>query len=195
MHLDEKYVKVNGKDCYDLNCIDSVTKYVSAHLFVEKRTKERCIEFLSQIKTTCYNQILLKYYIKKYGKGNNSELITFVSDKFANYKTAFNKLFYRVAKLQFGVPIKLKRYGVKYNNNPIERYNGKLKDRMNCRRGEFKSFEYAEAFMNLQHVINNFVNPHQELKVKTPAKKAGIKLKLGRNRLLGLIREIARTFT
>ena len=54
-------------------------------------------------------------------------------------------------------------------------------------RGEFKSFEHAKAFMNLQHVMNNFVNPHQELGGKTPAEMAEINLNLGRSKLLGLI--------
>ncbi|MBI3623982.1 DDE-type integrase/transposase/recombinase, partial [Candidatus Pacearchaeota archaeon] len=70
IHFDEKYVKVKKKDCYDLNAIDSQTKFILAHLFVEKRTKNKCVEFLSQIKTTCYNQILREYYLKKYCKGN-----------------------------------------------------------------------------------------------------------------------------
>ncbi len=178
-------MKVNGKECYDLNCVDSITKFITAHLFVEERTKENCIKFLSQIKERCYSQILTRYYIKKFLKIDKR--ITFVCDKFGNYKRAFNKLFYRVAKLKFGVPIKCKKFGLKYNNNQVERYNGKIKDRLNCMRGEFKSFEYAEAFMNLQHIINNFVNPHQQLGGKTPAEKAGIKLDLERNKLLGLI--------
>jgi len=42
--------------------------------------------------------------------------------------------------------------------------------------------------MNLRRVINNFVNPHQELNGKTPAEMAGINLGLGRNKLLDLIR-------
>jgi len=175
-----------------LNCIDSITKFGTAHLFVDKRTKSNCVKFLSQIKEKCYSQILAKYYVKKFMKIDKR--IIFVCDGFENYKSAFNKLFYRVAKLQFGVSIACKKFGLKYNNNPVERYNGKIKDRMNCRRGEFKSFSYAEAFMNLQHIINNFVNPHQQLGGKTPAEKTGIKLKLGRNKLLGLIREIARNF-
>lgn len=170
-----------------MNCVDSVTKFTTAHLFVDKRTKENCVKFLSQIKEKCYSQILKKYFVKKY-LNKDSKLITFVCDGFVNYKNAFNKLFYRVAELQFGVPIKCKKFELKYNNNPIERYNGKLKDRLNCMRGEFKSFEYAESFMNLQHVMNNFVNPHQQLEGKTPAENAGIDLKLGRNKLLGLIR-------
>jgi transposase-like protein len=169
-----------------LNCVDSITKFVSAHLFVDKRTKENCIKFLSQIKERCYSQILARYYTKKFLKIDKR--FVFVCDGFENYRNAFNKLFYRVARLQFGVPIACKKFKLKHNNNPVERYNGKIEDRLNCTRGEFKSFEYAEAFMNLQHIMNNFVNPHQQLEGKTPAEKAGIKLKFGRNKLLGLIR-------
>lgn len=185
-------MKVKGKDHYDLNCIDHITKYLTAHLFVEKRTNEKCIEFLQQIKDTCYNQILYRYYIEKHKKVKDRELITFVCDGFENYKNAFNKLFYRTAKLQFGVPIKLKRYGIEHNNNPIERYNGKLKDRLKVIRGSFGSFSYAEAFMNLRNVIHNFVNPHQQLSGKTPAEAAEIKVKLGRNKLLDLIRYVSK---
>ncbi len=114
-------------------------------------------------------------------------LIEFVSDKFANYKNAFNKLFYRVAKLEFGVPIAYKKYGLKHNNNPIERYNGKIKDRTKILRGGFGSFEYAKDFLNLRHIIHNFVNPHQGLGGKTPAEEAGVDLKLGGMKLLRLI--------
>lgn len=189
-HLDEKYVKVDGKDCYDLNCIDSKTKFVTAHLFVDKRSEENCVKFLSQIKTTCYDQILAKYYLKKYTKIDKR--IVFVCDGFENYRNAFKKLFNRVAKLRFGIPIACKKFGLKHNNNAIERYNGKLKDRMNARRGEFKSFVCAEAFMNLQRIMHNFVNPHQQLRGKTPAEKAEIKLELRRNKLLGLIEYVRR---
>ena len=41
--------------------------------------------------------------------------------------------------------------------------------------------------MNLQNIIYNFVNPHQEIKGKTPAEEAEINLKLGKNKLLRLI--------
>jgi transposase-like protein len=93
--------------------------------------------------------------------------------------------------LSFGVPIACKKYNLKHNNNPIERYNGKIKDRMNGMRKGFSSFEGAENFMNLRCVINNFVNPHQELKGKTPAEMAKIILPLGRNKIIGLVRYLA----
>ena len=96
-------MKVKRDNCYDLNCIDNKTKFVTAHLFVDKRDEENCVKFLTQIKTTCYNQILAKYYYKKFT--GIDERIIFVSDGFENYRNAFNKLFYRIAKLQFGVPI------------------------------------------------------------------------------------------
>lgn len=178
-------MKVKKDNCYDLNCIDHKTKFITAHLFVDKRDEDNCVKFLSQIKTTCYNQILSKYYYKRFT--GIDERIIFVSDGFENYRNAFNKLFYRVARLQFGVPIACKKYGLEHNNNPIERYNGKIKDRLNGMRSQFKSFDYAKSFLNLRRIIHNFVNPHQQLGGKTPAVNAEIKLELGRNRLLSLI--------
>jgi len=147
-------VKVNVKDNYDLNCIDSVTKYTTAHLFVEKRTEEACYKFLKQVKDTCYEQINAVYEKEKRKKIDDRKLIEFVCDRFENYKSAFNKLFYRAAKLKFGVPIACKKYGLKHNNNPIERHNGKTKDRIKSIRSGFKSFKGAEAFMNLRDIIS-----------------------------------------
>ena len=133
-----------------------------------------------------------RYLSEKHKRVEDRSLIEFVSDKFANYKNAFNKLFYRVARLEFGVPIAYKKFGLKHNNNPIERYNGKIKDRTKILRGGFGSFEYAEAFLNLRHIIHNFVNPHQGLGGKTPAEEAGVDLKLGRMKLYDLIKYLAK---
>lgn len=181
---------MNGKDHYDLNCIDHVTKYVTAHLFVEKRTFNKCVEFLNQIKITCYDQILERYNQERIKPEKKRKLTVFVCDMFGNYKGAFNKLFYRVAKLRFGVPIKAKKNGLNHNNNHIERYNGKIKDRIKTMRGCFGSFEGGASFMNLHHIIHNFVNPHQQLKGKTPAEAAEISIPLKRNRLLSLIKYV-----
>ena len=115
-------------------------------------------------------------------------MIEFTCDRFENYKSAFMKLFNRVAKLSFGVPIACKKYGLEHNNNPIERYNGKIKDRIKNIRSGFKSFDDAKCFMDLRRTIHNFVNPNQQLNGKTPAEMAEINLKLGRNKLLNLIK-------
>ena len=142
---------------------------------------------MKQIKESCYDQILYVYRKEKHKKVEDRELIEFVCDKFANYKTAFSKLFYRVCKLNFGVPIACKKYNLEHNNNPIERYNGKIKDRIKNIRSGFKKFEDARNFMNLRRVIYNFVNPHQELGGETPAEKSGVDLELERNKLMSLI--------
>lgn len=185
-------MKVKKKSYYDLNAIDSKTKYVLAHSFVEKRTITKCVNFLKQIKITCYEQIMTVYENEKCKPKRKRKMIIFVCDKFANYKNAFNKLFYFVAKLHFGVPIKAKKGGLKHNNNHIERYNQDIKDRIKTMRN-FGGDKGAEHFLNLKHIIHNFVNPHMQLKGKTPAEAAGIYLKLGRTKLLNLIRYRART--
>ena len=132
---------------------------------------------------------MLEIYKKeKNKKVKNRKLIEFTCDKFGNYKSAFSKLFSRVCKLNFGVPIACKKYNLEHNNNPIERYNGKTKDRIKNIRGGFGSFEGAKEFMDLRRAIHNFVNPHQQLKGKTPAEMAEIILPLKRNKLMGLIR-------
>ena len=178
-----------------MNAIDSKTKFVLAHLFVDKRTKKKCYEFLKQIKDSCYEQMLEIYKQEKHKKVKNRKLIEFTCDKFANYKSAFSKLFARTCKLHFGVPIACKKYNFEHNNNPIERYNGKTKDRIKNIRGGFGSFEGAKCFMDLRRIIYNFVNPHQELKGKTPAEMAEIILPLKRNKLLGLIRFVRHNIT
>ena len=173
---------------FDLNAIDSRTKFVLAHLFVDKRTKQKCYEFLKQIKDSCYEQIIEKFNQEKHKKVEDRELIEFTCDKFANYKSAFSRLFYRTANLSFGVPIACKKYHLEHNNNPIERYNGKISDRIKNIRSGFGSFEGAKCFMDLRRIINNFVNPNQELGGKTPAEIVEINLNLGRNKLLDLIK-------
>jgi len=133
------------------------------------------------------------YEKEKFKKIEDRKLIEFTCDKFANYGSAFSRLFYRIANLSFGVPIACKKYGLKHNNNPIERYNGKIKDRIKNIRSGFKSFDDAKGFLDLRRVIHNFVNPNQELNGKTPAEMAEINLKLGRNKLLELIKFLAKS--
>ncbi len=145
-----------------------------------------------KIKITCYKQILKRYKKERNKPKKKRKLIIFVCDKFENYKRAFNKLFYRVAKLRFGIPIKAKRNGLKHNNNHIERYNQDIKDRIKIMRN-FGSDKGAEYFLNLRHIIHNFVNPHMQLNGSTPAEAAGIDLKLGRRKLLNLIKHRAKT--
>ena len=174
-----------------MNAVDSKTKYVLAHSFVKKRTFSACVDFLRQIKKTCYRQILEVYHKEKCKPVKKRKLIIFVCDGFCNYKSAFNKLFYGVAKLAFGVPIACRKFGLKHNNNAAERYNQNIDDRIKVMRN-FKSFPNAKAFFELHRICRNFINPCMQLQGKTPAEAAGVHLKLGRNRLLQLIRFMAK---
>jgi len=175
-----------------LNCKDSKTNYITGHLFVEKRTKAKCVKLLKQVKDSCYQQILERFNQEKHKSAKKRKLFKFVFDGFYNYKTAWSILFYRVTKCIAGVPIANKKHGLEHNNNSIENYNGGLKNRLIIMRGGFRSFEGAEAFLDLKRIVYNFVNPQEGLNGKTPAETAEINLKLGRNRLLGLIRWTSR---
>ena len=119
------------------------------------------------------------------------KLVTFVSDKFANYKSSFNILFFHIAKLEFSIPIKFKKHGLKHNNNHIERYNQDIKDRIKTMR-YFGAFNHSKNFLDRKPVIHNFINPHMQLGGKTPAEKADIHLPLKRDKLLKLIIKISK---
>jgi len=182
---------VNGKLYDDLNAIDSKTKFILSELFVVKKDLDSVKIFLEQIKKSCYAHILEKYISEKRKPIKERELITFVCDKCPTYKTAFNMLFNRVAKLVFGIPIKYKKFGVKHNNNAIERYNREIKRRIIVI-GSFRKCKGAKIFLSFRAILYNFVNPHSELKGLTPAEAADIILPLGKDNLLALIRYAAR---
>jgi transposase-like protein len=187
IHYDEKYVKVKDHFEFRLAAIDNKTKFTLSEDVVVERTINACISFLGVIRSWCYAQILDQYLKERHKPVAKRHLIIFVSDKFANYKNAFNKLFYRVAKLRFGVPIACKKYGLEHNNNPIERYNKETGRRVDAL-GVFQTHEGALSTLTLCRFIYNYVTPHSSLGGKTPAEAAGLKLQLGDNKLLDLIR-------
>ena len=68
--------------------MDHIIKYITAHLFIDKRTERRCIDFLFQIKKTRYKQILEIYKRERYKPKKKRKLIRFVCDGFGDYKSA-----------------------------------------------------------------------------------------------------------
>ena len=75
---------------------------------------------------------------------------------------------------------------MKHNNNAIEKYNQEIEDRYKTTR-HWGNFQSAKHTLKMRQIIHNFVNPHMELKGKTPAEAAEINVDLGRNKLLKLI--------
>lgn len=185
IHTDEIVVKVKGRKEYSINSLDSKTKYNLATSFVKKRSKKKCREHFKKLKDKIGDQVKEVWQREKAKPPKKRNLITFVSDKFENYKNGFKYYFYRFAKLTFGVPIACKKYGLEHNNNPIERHNEDYKQRYKTMRG-FKETSSAEAFSDLRRIVYNFVRVHQGLG-KTPAEEAELDFKLGRNKLLHLI--------
>ncbi len=180
IHMDEVVLKEKGRKIYDINAVDGKTGYNLGHVLTDSLSIPAFRVFFEELKRRIYDQCLERY--KKYTRTGKDKRITFVSDKREHYKNAFNKYFYRVCKLAHGVPIACKKYGLKFNNNPIERYNEDVKQRYKVMRG-FKSIESANAFLGLRRIIYNFVRGDE-----TRAMKAGIALELGQNRLLTLIK-------
>lgn len=171
---------------FRLTAIDNRTKFVLADAVVVKRTLAACVSFLRTIKTWCYTQILECYRKEQKKPKDRRHPIIFVSDKFAAYRTAWKKLFYRVTELRFGVPIACKKYGLKHNNNPVERHNreiGRRVDALNL----FQTHCGASTTLTLCKFVYNYVTPHNSLGGKTPAEAAGLDLPLGQDKLLGLI--------
>ncbi|MFH0875228.1 MAG: hypothetical protein V1859_04785 [archaeon] len=187
IHTDEKVTHVGKELVYDVNSIDSKTKFVVSHTFMQVRSLLKCREHFHKIKKTCGKQIKERYEKEKHKKKKTRKLITFVSDGFENYKNGATHYFHRTAKIVFGVPIACKKYKLKHNNNPIEKYNQDIKDQIVTKR-HFGSFEGAEAFLDLRCIIKNYVNPHMSLKGKTPAQEAGIELNLKQDKLFELIK-------
>ncbi|MCX8173148.1 MAG: DDE-type integrase/transposase/recombinase [Thermoplasmata archaeon] len=185
IHTDEVFVRVGTDTFYSINTIDSKTKYILATTFVKKRTKLSCRVHFKKLKEKIGAQVKERWKKERDKPQEERKLITFVSDKFEGYKDGFNHYFYRFGRLVFGVPIACKKYGLKHNNNPIERENEDIKQRYKTMRG-FKSFSGGEAFFELRRIYRNFVHIHPTLN-KTPAEASGITLPLGRNKFLGII--------
>jgi hypothetical protein len=69
------------------------------------------------------------------------------------------------------------------NNNKIERVNGEIRDREKVVRGVKKA---DSPLIDGYRIYHNYVRPHMALGGKTPAEKAGIKVK-GENKWITII--------
>jgi hypothetical protein len=72
------------------------------------------------------------------------------------------------------------------NNNKVERLHNTVRERVKVMRG-LHSNKSAAVFNEGFKAYYNYVRPNQGLKGKTPAEAAGIDLKLGKNRWLGIL--------
>lgn len=183
IHVDEVVVKVKGRNCYVLHAVDSRTKYCLESSLERRRDTEVYERFFKRLKRCLSGQIRAHFKREREKPLKLRRLVTFVSDKLGAIKRAFNRHLYRIARLIHGVPIACKRFGLRFNNNPVERRNQDVKQRCKVMRG-FKSLKSARAFMRLYTSIYNFVRHATR---ETPAHRARVWPGLGRNRLADLI--------
>ncbi|MFH1821225.1 MAG: DDE-type integrase/transposase/recombinase [Methanobacteriota archaeon] len=188
IHVDELVVKVGGKRCYVLHAVDSKTKYCFEGTLDRHRNTKAYEGFFKRLKRRMGRQIRALFEREGHKPPKQRGLVIFVSDKLGAIKRAFNRHLYRIARLVHGVPIACKRFGLRFNNNPVERRNQDVKQRYKVMRG-FKSFQSARAFLRLCTVVYNFVRHGTK---ETPAHRARVWPGLGRNRLADLIALSAR---
>lgn len=93
-----------------------------------------------------------------------------ITDKLQAYLDGVSTVFGRRATTH----IQTRGFDIQPNTNLIERFHGSLKDRTDVMRG-FKNTKSARLILNGWLVHYNFFKPHEGLKGKTPAEKAGIK--------------------
>ncbi len=113
-----------------------------------------------------------------------------VTDKLPAYKQAITSEFYSRYNPRTQ-HVKLKNFKEGTNNNTIERLHGTIKERTKVMRG-MDTDESARLFLEGQRIHYNYLRPHQGLKGKTPAEKAGIELKLEGNKWESLIKKASR---
>jgi len=113
-----------------------------------------------------------------------------VTDKLTAYRQGIKTEFYTNTKPRTQhVRLKSLREGT--NNNIIERLHGTVKERTKVMRG-MDHDESAERMLKGERLYYNYLRPHQALKGKTPAEKAGIDLKLEGNKWESLIKKASR---
>ncbi len=114
-----------------------------------------------------------------------------VTDGLKAYPDAITKEFYTVANPKTK-HVRLPSIRERPNNNIIERLHGTIRERNKVQRGlkEGASTNIAEG----QRIFYNFIRGHMGIdEEKTPAEKAGIRLKLEGNKWMELIKKATAT--
>jgi putative transposase len=109
-----------------------------------------------------------------------------ITDGLQSYHKAFNREFYE--RHQESEHVIAAELTARSNNNKVERLHNTVRERVKVMRG-LHSDKSAAVFNEGFKVYYNFVRPNQALGGKTPAEAAGVELKLGENRWLGLLKK------
>jgi len=152
---DETAVKINGKNCWLLVCIDVKTRF----LLATRLSPYRRVEDIEALLKDAYNR-----------SGNIPKVI--MTDSLQAYTYAIPNIFGNKTKHR-----KTKKFTVRPNNNIIERMQGTIKGRLKTMRG-LKTLDSARILIDGFIINYNYFRPHETLsqtKPTTPAQKADIK--------------------
>jgi len=149
---DETILKIAGENIWFWDVIDDKTRFLLA-------------SHMSLTRTTPSARVLMEQALER--ATNPPKQI--VTDKLAAYIDGIELVFGAEAR-----HIRAETLRATPGTQLIERFHGTLKSRTKIMRG-LKSRETAKLFTEGWLVHYNFFRPHETLKGKTPAKKAGIK--------------------
>jgi len=162
-NVDEMMISVNGNWFYLWNVIDDATRFHLASVI----SKERKINDARKVLITA----------KKRSHGSKPSFI--ITDGLKSYVKAVDDEFHTVKRDTIhvsNVGIRGKHFDKDdFDNNLVERLHGTIRERNKTQRG--LKDEYS-AFIRGHQVYYNFIRPHESLFGNTPAKVAGLDLKL-----------------
>ncbi|MDD5093942.1 MAG: DDE-type integrase/transposase/recombinase [Dehalococcoidia bacterium] len=148
---DETVLRIEGKNYWYWDIIDFRTRYLlGSHMSLTRRTGDA--------------RILVERAAEKAGKAPK----VIVTDRLASYIDVIELAFGNQAK-----HIKAKTLTSEPAKQLIERFHGTLKERNKVVRG-MKNLDKAYLMLEGWLVYYNYLRPHEYLKGKTPAEKAGI---------------------
>jgi transposase-like protein len=155
-HEDETLLKCEGKNIWFWEMIDEETKFIVA----------------SHVSGTRTLQDTITIFKKGQDQSKKNPTAVYVDGSHV-YNAAFNKVFYSRYKAERVELVQRVGIRARETNNIVERLHGTLKDRTRVMRG-LKDQESTKAILEGYTIHYNYIRPHQSLKGKTPAQKAGI---------------------
>jgi len=157
---DETVLRIGGKR------IDRLKKGMWFWDIIDAKTRFLLASHISSSRTINDAQTLMEKALER----TNKQPQVVITDKLQAYLDGVSTVFGRRTTTH----IQTKGFDIQPNTNLIERFHGTLKDRTDVMRG-FKNTKSARLILNGWLVHYNFFKPHEALKGKTPAEKAGIK--------------------
>lgn len=153
---DETVLRIGGKKrgMWFWDIMDAKTRFVLASHISSSRTVNDALTLMEKASERA---------------GKSPKLV--ITDKLQAYLDGVSTVFGRTTTTH----IQSKGFDVELNTNLIERFHETLKDRTKVMRG-FKKPRTARLILDGWLIHYNFFRPHEALKNKTPAEKAGLGL-------------------